>query len=196
MTLSISNPKASLYLQNAVPASSRCSRQRCLHHLQRCPCCRALRQPACRSARPSSSSGYVTFLYPLRFILTGGGSQTSTSSTLSHTLLASVSPSVSYVTLLLGRLCFWPLTHDSTAQVHAKGAGAHGVFEVTHDITDLTCASLFSKVGNTCPVTARFSTVGGELGSADSARDPRGTRVSDITRSSILIRHRQASPSS
>ncbi|KAJ3557034.1 hypothetical protein NM688_g1691 [Phlebia brevispora] len=61
--------------------------------------------------------------------------------------------------------------------VHAKGAGAHGYFEVTHDITDLTCASLFSKVGNKCKATARFSTVGGESGSADSARDPRGFAV-------------------
>jgi catalase len=59
-------------------------------------------------------------------------------------------------------------------QVHAKGAGAHGYFETTHDISDLTCASIFSKVGNKCPVTIRFSTVGGESGSADTARDPRG----------------------
>ena len=58
--------------------------------------------------------------------------------------------------------------------VHAKGAGAHGVFEVTHDISDLTCAALFNKVGKTAPLTIRFSTVGGELGSADTARDPRG----------------------
>ena len=59
--------------------------------------------------------------------------------------------------------------------MHAKGAGAHGYFEVTHDITDLTCAALFKKVGTKAPVTMRFSTVGGESGSADSARDPRGS---------------------
>ena len=58
--------------------------------------------------------------------------------------------------------------------VHAKGAGAHGVFEVTHDISDLTSAALFSRVGKTAPLTIRFSTVGGESGSADTARDPRG----------------------
>ena len=61
--------------------------------------------------------------------------------------------------------------------MHAKGAGAHGYFEVTHDITDLTCASLFSKVGNKARTTMRFSTVGGESGSADTARDPRGFAI-------------------
>ncbi|KAI0777595.1 catalase [Trametes elegans] len=61
--------------------------------------------------------------------------------------------------------------------VHAKGAGAHGYFEVTHDITDLTCAALFKKVGTKAPVTMRFSTVGGESGSADTARDPRGFAI-------------------
>ncbi|PAV17619.1 catalase [Pyrrhoderma noxium] len=61
--------------------------------------------------------------------------------------------------------------------VHAKGAGAHGTFEVTHDISDLTCAKLFSKVGNKAKATLRFSTVGGESGSADTARDPRGFAI-------------------
>ncbi|MDQ2843604.1 MAG: catalase [Acidobacteriota bacterium] len=58
--------------------------------------------------------------------------------------------------------------------VHAKGSGAHGKFTVTHDITKYTTAKLFSKVGNICETFARFSTVGGEKGSADTARDPRG----------------------
>ncbi|VDB95626.1 unnamed protein product [Peniophora sp. CBMAI 1063] len=61
--------------------------------------------------------------------------------------------------------------------VHAKGAGAHGYFEVTHDISDLTCAKLFSKVGTKARTTVRFSTVGGESGSADTARDPRGFAI-------------------
>ncbi|GAA5967374.1 hypothetical protein JCM3765_000505 [Sporobolomyces pararoseus] len=61
--------------------------------------------------------------------------------------------------------------------VHAKGGGAHGTFEVTHDISDLTCAQLFQKVGTKVKATARFSTVGGESGSADTARDPRGFSV-------------------
>ncbi len=58
--------------------------------------------------------------------------------------------------------------------VHAKGSGAYGTFTVTNDITKYTSAKLFSKVGNTCEIFARFSTVGGEKGSADTARDPRG----------------------
>lgn len=61
--------------------------------------------------------------------------------------------------------------------VHAKGAGAHGFIEVTHDISDLTCAALFNKVGKRAPITIRFSTVGGESGSADTARDPRGFAI-------------------
>jgi len=58
--------------------------------------------------------------------------------------------------------------------VHAKGSGAYGKFTVTQDITQYTRAKLFSKIGNTCKMFARFSTVGGEKGSADTARDPRG----------------------
>ncbi|KQR95019.1 catalase [Chryseobacterium sp. Leaf180] len=58
--------------------------------------------------------------------------------------------------------------------VHAKGTGAYGKFTVTHDISKYTKAKLFSQVGNSCKMFARFSTVGGEKGSADTARDPRG----------------------
>lgn len=58
--------------------------------------------------------------------------------------------------------------------VHAKGSGAYGKFTVTHDISKYTKAKLFSKVGNECRMFARFSTVGGEKGSADTERDPRG----------------------
>ncbi|MBW6480713.1 MAG: catalase [Bacteroidales bacterium] len=65
--------------------------------------------------------------------------------------------------------------------VHAKGTGAFGTFKVTHDITQYTKAKLFSKVGNTCRVFVRFSTVGGEKGSADTERDPRGFAVKFYT---------------
>ena len=58
--------------------------------------------------------------------------------------------------------------------VHAKGTGAFGTLTVTHDISQYTRAKLFSKVGNKCKMLIRFSTVGGEKGSADSERDPRG----------------------
>ena len=58
--------------------------------------------------------------------------------------------------------------------VHAKAAGAHGTFTVTHDITRYTKARLFSKVGKKTKVVGRFSTVAGEKGSADTVRDVRG----------------------
>jgi len=58
--------------------------------------------------------------------------------------------------------------------VHAKGSGAHGFFEVTEDVSQLTKADLFNGIGKVTPMFARFSTVAGELGSADTARDPRG----------------------
>lgn len=60
--------------------------------------------------------------------------------------------------------------------MHAKGSGAHGVFQCTDGLEDLSIASLFKK-GTQCPVTIRFSTVGGESGSSDTARDPRGFAV-------------------
>lgn len=58
--------------------------------------------------------------------------------------------------------------------VHAKGSGAFGYFEVTHDITKYTKACIFAEVGKTTPMVVRFSTVAGERGSADTVRDPRG----------------------
>lgn len=61
--------------------------------------------------------------------------------------------------------------------VHAKGSGAHGTFTVTHDISAYTTAKLFSAVGKQTPTFVRFSTVGGERGSADTERDPRGFAV-------------------
>jgi len=65
--------------------------------------------------------------------------------------------------------------------VHAKGAAAHGEFEVTHDITKYTKAKLFENIGKKTPTFLRFSTVGGESGSADTARDPRGFAVKFYT---------------
>ncbi len=58
--------------------------------------------------------------------------------------------------------------------VHAKGSGAFGYFEVTADVTPWTKAAFLDKVGKRTPMLARFSTVAGEQGSADTARDPRG----------------------
>ena len=58
--------------------------------------------------------------------------------------------------------------------VHAKGSGAYGTFTVTHDISAFTKAKLFAAVGKQTETFLRFSTVGGEKGSADTERDPRG----------------------
>jgi catalase len=57
--------------------------------------------------------------------------------------------------------------------VHAKGSGAHGVYKKTHALDDICLAGTFQE-GKECPITVRFSTVGGESCSHDCARDPRG----------------------
>lgn len=61
--------------------------------------------------------------------------------------------------------------------VHARGSGAHGVFECTKAIPELTKASILQKKGNSCPVFVRFSTVAGGAGSIDTPRDVRGFAV-------------------
>ena len=61
--------------------------------------------------------------------------------------------------------------------VHARGSGAHGYFECYEPLTDLTCASIFAEAGKRTPVFVRFSTVAGERGSTDVARDVRGFAV-------------------
>lgn len=65
--------------------------------------------------------------------------------------------------------------------VHAHGTGAYGTFTLTKDMSQYTCADIFNGVGKKCDVLMRFSTVGGEKGSADSARDPRGFAIKMYT---------------
>ena len=65
--------------------------------------------------------------------------------------------------------------------VHARGSGAHGFFECTTPLTQLTRASLFAEAGKRTPVFVRFSTVAGERGSTDTARDVRGFAVKFYT---------------
>lgn len=65
--------------------------------------------------------------------------------------------------------------------VHAKGSGAFGTFTVTNDITQYTRAKVFNEIGKQTRVFLRFSTVGGEKGSADTERDPRGFAVKFYT---------------
>lgn len=59
-------------------------------------------------------------------------------------------------------------------RMHAKGSGAFGTFTVTHDITQYSCAKIFSEIGKQTPMFARFTTVAGERGAADAERDIRG----------------------
>ena len=65
--------------------------------------------------------------------------------------------------------------------VHARGSGAHGYFECTQPIPELTRASLFQKKGSKVPVFVRFSTVAGSKGSKDTPRDVRGFAVKFYT---------------
>ena len=65
--------------------------------------------------------------------------------------------------------------------VHARGSGAHGFFECYKPLTDLTRASIFAEAGKRTPVFVRFSTVAGERGSTDTARDVRGFAVKFYT---------------
>ncbi len=75
---------------------------------------------------------------------------------------------------LLEKLAHFDRERIPERVVHAKGAGAYGYFEVTADVTKYTKAKFLSAVGKKTEVFARFSTVGGEKGSPDAARDPRG----------------------
>jgi catalase len=65
--------------------------------------------------------------------------------------------------------------------VHARGSAAHGFFEAYEPLTGLTRAAPFRESGKRTPVFVRFSTVAGERGSADTARDVRGFAVKFYT---------------
>src|SRR6185503_2075880 len=65
--------------------------------------------------------------------------------------------------------------------VHARGSAAHGYFECYEPLTKLTKASIFAEAGKRTPVFVRFSTVAGERGSTDTARDVRGFAVKFYT---------------
>ncbi len=66
--------------------------------------------------------------------------------------------------------------------VHARGFGAHGYFETTQSLSDVTKADIFQRVGERTPVFVRFSTVAGSKGSPDLARDVRGFAVKLYTK--------------
>lgn len=65
--------------------------------------------------------------------------------------------------------------------VHARGAGAHGIFEVTDPIPDLCLAPALNDTSRRTPVFVRFSTVLGNRGAADTVRDVRGFAVKFYT---------------
>ena len=65
--------------------------------------------------------------------------------------------------------------------VHARGSGAHGFFECYQPLTQYTKAAPFQAAGKVTPVFVRFSTVAGERGSKDTARDVRGFAVKFYT---------------
>jgi catalase len=75
---------------------------------------------------------------------------------------------------LIEKLAHFNRENIPERRVHAKGSGAYGTFTVTSDITRYSCAKLFGAVGKQTETFLRFSTVGGERGSADTERDPRG----------------------
>ncbi|WP_443970864.1 catalase [Sphingobium sp. CR28] len=66
--------------------------------------------------------------------------------------------------------------------VHARGFGAHGYFELTESLADITRADIFQRVGERTEAFVRFSTVAGSKGSADLARDVRGFAVKLYTK--------------
>lgn len=65
--------------------------------------------------------------------------------------------------------------------VHARGSAAHGYFELTESLAEVTTAGLFQTVGSRVPVFTRFSTVAGGAGSVDTPRDVRGFAVKFYT---------------
>ena len=66
--------------------------------------------------------------------------------------------------------------------VHARGYAAHGYFENYESLADITSADLFQRAGEKTPLFTRFSTVAGNKGSVDLARDVRGFAVKFYTR--------------
>jgi len=66
--------------------------------------------------------------------------------------------------------------------VHARGYGAHGYFETYESLSDITSADIFQRKGEKTPLFTRISTVAGNKGSGDLARDVRGFAVKFYTK--------------
>lgn len=65
--------------------------------------------------------------------------------------------------------------------VHARGVGAHGVFQLYESLEEYTKADFLNDTNKTTPVFVRFSTVQGSRGSSDTVRDVRGFAVKFYT---------------
>lgn len=87
--------------------------------------------------------------------------------------------------VLLDELAHFSRERIPERVVHAKGAGAFGYFEVTHDITQFSAAKVFAHVGKKTPIAVRFSQVAGEMGYPDTVRDVRGFAVKFYTEDGI-----------
>jgi catalase len=74
--------------------------------------------------------------------------------------------------------------HERTPErvAHARGYAAHGLFEATQSLSDITSADIFRRKGERTPVFVRFSSVAGSKGSPDLARDVRGFAVKLYTK--------------
>ena len=81
---------------------------------------------------------------------------------------------------LIEQMAQWNRERTPERQPHAKGSGAFGRFEVTHDVSAYTKAAVFQP-GTTTDLVVRFSTVAGERGSPDTWRDPRGFAIKFYT---------------
>lgn len=65
--------------------------------------------------------------------------------------------------------------------VHAKGAGAKGVFKLSKDMSAYTSADIFNGAGKETPMLIRFSSVAGESGYPDTIRDVHGFAIKFYT---------------
>ncbi|XP_065221354.1 catalase-like [Planococcus citri] len=88
-------------------------------------------------------------------------------------------------TILIDQLAHFNRERIPERTVHAKGGGAFGYFECTHDVTKYTKLIPFSKIGKRTDVAVRFSRVIGESGTADTVRDPRGFAIKFYTEDGI-----------
>lgn len=81
---------------------------------------------------------------------------------------------------LLEKLAHFDRERIPERVVHAKGSGAYGTLTITHNISQYSCAKVFTP-GTSTPLFLRFSTVAGEAGAADAERDVRGFAIKFYT---------------